>query len=208
MNWNFRLLTFLHIYDILMIPTTTLLGAYRAGFFPMSVSGELKWYSPDQRGIVPIDTFHVPRRLDRVLKHHRFEVSVDRVFQQVVVACGSRPDPAGNWIDDEIVETYAALHEAGHAHSVETWHHGTLVGGLYGVTLRGAFFGESMFHTMSDASKVALVELVERLRRCGYILLDIQWLTSHLARFGAIEVPRVRYLELLAEAMQVDCEFS
>ncbi len=191
-----------------MIPTKTLLGAYRAGFFPMSIGGELKWYSPDQRGIVPLDTFRVPRRFHRVLKRGRFEVSIDRAFQQVVVACASRPDPAGNWIDDEIVESYIALHASGHAHSVETWHDGKLVGGLYGVALRGAFFGESMFYTISDASKVALVDLVGRLRRCGYTLLDIQWLTPHLAQFGAVEVPRARYLELLADAMQEECTFA
>ena len=191
-----------------MIPTKTLLGAYRAGFFPMSVGGELKWYSPDQRGIVPLDTFRVPQRFHRALKRGRFEVSIDRAFQQVVVACASRPDPAGNWIDDEIVESYTALHVSGHAHSVETWHDGKLVGGLYGVALRGAFFGESMFYTISDASKVALVDLVGRLRRCGYTLLDIQWLTPHLAQFGAVEVPRARYLELLADAMQEECTFA
>ena len=191
-----------------MISTKALLGAYGAGFFPMSVGGELKWYSPDQRGIVPLDTFRVPRRLHRVLKRGAFEISINRAFQQVVTACGSRPDPVGNWIDDEIIASYAALHEAGHAHSVETWHDETLVGGLYGVAIRGAFFGESMFHTMSDASKVALVELVERLRTCGYTLLDIQWLTPHLAQFGAVEIPRGQYLEMLADAMQEDCEFS
>ena len=126
-----------------MIPTKTLLGAYRAGFFPMSVGGELKWYSPDQRGIVPLVTFRVPRRFHRVLKRGRFEVSIDRAFQQVVVACASRPDPAGNWIDDEIVESYTALHASGHAHSVETWHDGKLVGGLYGGLIFGVLPGKA-----------------------------------------------------------------
>ena len=190
-----------------MISSSTLLGAYRAGFFPMSIDGEIRWFSPAARGIVPLDEFHVSKRLRRVLRQARFEVAVDRAFDRVVSACASRPDPAGTWIDAEIAESYAALHRAGFAHSVETWRDGRLVGGLYGVTLRGAFFGESMFHTVTDASKVALAGLVDRLRARGYALLDIQWLTPHLERLGAVEVPRRRYLELLAGAMREDCRF-
>ena len=190
-----------------MISSSTLLGAYRAGFFPMSIDGEVRWFSPEARGIVPLDGFHVSKRLRRVLRQGRFEVAVDRAFDRVVAACASRADPAGTWIDAEIARSYGALHRAGFAHSVETWRDGRLVGGLYGVTLRGAFFGESMFHTMSDASKVALAELVDRLRGRGYVLLDIQWLTPHLRRFGAVEVSRGRYLELLAGAMREDCRF-
>ncbi len=191
-----------------MIPTSTLLGAYQTGFFPMAVGGRIRWFSPDRRGIVPLDQFHAPRRLRRIVRQGRFEVSADRAFRDVIVACGSRTDPAGNWIDEEIVESYAALHAAGFAHSIETWRDGSLVGGLYGVSLRGAFFGESMFHLVTDASKVALCALVERLRARGYVLLDIQWLTPHLERLGALEVPRRRYLELLADAMLEDCRFA
>ena len=174
----------------------------------MAVGGRIKWFSPDRRGIVPLDQFHSPRRLRRIVRQGRFEVSADCAFREVIVACGSRTDPAGNWINEEIVESYTALHTAGFAHSIEAWRDGLLVGGLYGVTLRGAFFGESMFHVVTDASKVALYALVERLRARGYVLLDIQWLTPHLERLGALEVPRRRYLELLAEAMQEDCRFE
>ena len=190
-----------------MIPTSTLLAAYRTGHFPMVVGGQIKWFSPDRRGILPLDRFHVSTRLRRVLRQGRFEIAVNRAFRDVVVACASRPDPAGNWIDDEIMESYVALHEAGFAHSVETWHDGGLVGGLYGVSLRGAFFGESMFHTTTNASKVALCALVDRLRERRCLLLDIQWRTPHLDRLGAIEVPRREYLARLAEAMQVACRF-
>lgn len=174
----------------------------------MVVGDRIKWFSPDRRGIVPLDRFHAPRRLRRIVRQGRFEVSENRAFREVIVACGSRTDPAGNWIDEEIVESYTALHAAGFAHSIETWRDGSLVGGLYGVSLRGAFFGESMFHLVTDASKVALCALVERLRAHGYVLLDIQWLTPHLERLGAIEVPRRRYLELLEDAMQEDCLFG
>ncbi len=125
----------------------------------------------------------------------------------MIRACASRPDPSGNWINQDIADSYCALHEAGYAHSVETWSDTALVGGLYGVSLRGAFFGESMFHSASDASKLALCALVDRLRARGYLLLDIQWLTPHLERFGAIEVPRPSYLKLLAAAMQKECRF-
>lgn len=142
-----------------------------------------------------------------MLRQGRFEVAVDRTFDGVVAACASRSDPAGTWIDAEIAESYAALHRAGFAHSVETWHDGELVGGLYGVTLRGAFFGESMFHRATDASKVALAWLVDRLRARGYTLLDIQWMTPHLESLGAVAVHRARYRGLLAAAMQRDCRF-
>ena len=184
-----------------------LLAAYRQGFFPMAVDGEIRWFSPRERGIIPLDGFHLPRRLRRVLRQRRFEVAVDRAFDRVVAACASRPAADGTWIDAEIAASYAALHRAGCAHSVETWCDGELVGGLYGVTLRGAFFGESMFHRTTDASKVALSFLVERLRERGYTLLDIQWVTPHLARLGAVAVHRTRYRVLLAAAMQQDCRF-
>lgn len=190
-----------------MIPPRTLLAAYRQGFFPMAIDGEIRWFSPRERGIIPLDGFHVPRRLGRVLRQGRFEVVVDRTFEDVVAACASRPGSDGTWIDAEIAASYAALHRAGFAHSVETWRQGELVGGLYGVTLRGAFFGESMFHRVTDASKVALAWLVERLRARGYSLLDVQWVTPHLARLGAVAVRRARYRALLAAAMRRDCRF-
>lgn len=190
-----------------MIPPRTLLAAYRQGFFPMAVDGEIRWFSPRERGIIPLDGFHVPRRLGRVLRQGRFEVVVDRTFEDVVAACASRPGSDGTWIDAEIAASYAALHRAGFAHSVETWRQGELVGGLYGVTLRGAFFGESMFHRVTDASKIALAWLVERLRARGYALLDVQWVTPHLARLGAVAVRRARYRALLAAAMRRDCRF-
>ena len=191
-----------------MIPINTLLGAYRTGYFPMVVGGRVGWFSPDQRGILPLDSVHVSGRLGRLLRQGRFAISVNRAFGKVIRACAARPDDAGNWIDDEIIESYTVLHEAGFAHSVEAWHGTRLVGGLYGVSLKGAFFGESMFHEVTDASKVALVGLVDRLRDREYRLLDIQWLTPHLAKFGAVAVPRRRYLQLLADAMEVDCTFD
>ena len=190
-----------------MIPSSTLLAAYRKGFFPMAIDGEIHWFSPRERGIIPLDRFHASRRLRRVLRQGRFEVAVDRAFDGVVAACASRPAPDGTWIDAEIAESYAALHRAGFAHSVETWRDGELVGGLYGVTLHGAFFGESMFHRVTDASKVALAWLVERMRARGYTLLDIQWVTPHLASLGAVAVPRTYYRALLADAMRQDCRF-
>ena len=191
-----------------MIPATTLLRAYRAGFFPMAVEGRIRWFSPVRRGIVPLDRFHVPRRLQRTVRAGRFQVSVNRAFDEVIAACASAPGREGTWIDAEIVASYSGLHERGFAHSVETWRDGALVGGLYGVSLRGAFFGESMFHRCTDASKVALCTLVERLRERGYELLDVQWRTAHLARLGAVEVPQSRYLALLRRAMRRDCSFA
>ena len=193
----------------MILPVSMLLAGYRTGFFPMAVDGGIDWFSPEQRGILPLNRFHVPKRLRRAVRQGRFEVSIDRAFDDVIRACASRDDrdEGGNWINNEIIESYCGLHRAGFAHSVEAWHAGELVGGLYGVTLKGAFFGESMFHRTRDASKAALWRLVERLRERHYQLLDIQWLTPHLERLGAIEIPRGRYLELLAESMQVEHQF-
>jgi leucyl/phenylalanyl-tRNA---protein transferase len=186
----------------------TLLTAYASGWFPMSIApGEIRWYSPDPRGIIPLDTFHAPRRLARTVRQERFELRFDTSFRAVITACANRRDPDGNWIDHEIVESYCGLHELGIAHSVETWQDGALVGGLYGVALKGAFFGESMFHRARDASKVALAGLVDRLRARGFVLLDTQWVTAHLVQFGAIEVPRRRYLRMLQQALGVDATF-
>jgi leucyl/phenylalanyl-tRNA--protein transferase len=191
-----------------MIPVSTLLAGYRSGYFPMAVDGRIGWFSPTWRGVLPLDRVHVPRRLQRVLRHHSYEIAIDRSFGAVMEACASRPDASGNWIDDEIIESYRALHAAGYAHSVEVWSADRLVGGLYGVSLRGAFFGESMFHYVTDASKIALCALVDRLNARGFVLLDIQWLTTHLEQFGAVEVSRPRYLKMLDEAMKVDCQFG
>jgi leucyl/phenylalanyl-tRNA--protein transferase len=169
--------------------------------------GEIGWFSPDPRGILPLETFHVPRRLARVVRSAEYTMRVDTAFEDVMRACAARRDE-GTWINDEILASYVALHRLGLAHSVEAWRDGTLAGGLYGVHLGAAFFGESMFHRTPNASKVALVALVERLRRRGFLLLDTQWVTRHLAQFGAIEIPRRQYLRLLAAALARDCHFE
>jgi leucyl/phenylalanyl-tRNA--protein transferase len=191
-----------------MIAADALLSAYASGWFPMAVApGEIRWYSPDPRGVIPLDTFHVSRRLARTLRSRRFEIRVDTDFRGVIAACAEREDADGNWIDHEIMESYLALHARGFAHSVEAWQDGRLVGGLYGVSLKGAFFGESMFHHVDDASKAALAALVERLQSRGYTLLDTQWVTDHLLQFGATEIPRRRYLRMLDEALRIDAAF-
>jgi leucyl/phenylalanyl-tRNA---protein transferase len=195
-----------------VIAIDLLVSAYASGWFPMAVGGAgIRWFSPDPRGIIPLDTFHVSKRLSRVIRHGEFQIAINRDFPSVIRACAEAErgdEEPGTWIDDEIVESYTALHEAGYAHSVEAWKDGALAGGLYGVALGGAFFGESMFHRATDASKVALAALVERLRVRGFTLLDTQWTTEHLEQFGAIEIPRRRYLELLDHAIQRDCRFA
>ena len=194
-----------------MLSVDLLISAYASGWFPMAVGqGDIRWFSPDPRGIIPLDTFHVPRRLARVVRRGGFRIEIDRSFEEVIRACAlavREPDDSGTWIDQEIFESYCALHQAGFAHSVEAWHEGQLAGGLYGVALGGAFFGESMFHRVTDASKVALAALVERLRARGFALLDTQWTTEHLEQFGAIEIPRARYLRMLAQALELDRRF-
>lgn len=191
-----------------MIAADALLSAYASGWFPMAVApGDIRWYSPDPRGIIPLDTFHVSRRLARSLRQHRFEIRVNTSFRAVIEACADRENADGDWIDGEIIESYCALHERGFAHSVEAWRHGVLAGGLYGVALGGAFFGESMFHRENDASKAALAALVDRLRGRAYTLLDTQWVTEHLAQFGATEIPRRRYLRMLDGALAVKAAF-
>ena len=194
-----------------MIPSELLVSAYSSGWFPMAVDeGEIRWYSPDPRGIIPLDAFHVPSRLARVIRSGRFRIEVDRDFPAVIRACADvnrRDDDPGTWIDGEILASYLALHQRGLAHSVEAWEADQLVGGLYGVALGGAFFGESMFHRATDASKVALAALVDRMRTRGFTLLDVQWVTRHLERFGAIEIPRHEYLELLQQALDVEARF-
>ena len=191
----------------MLIPLTPeiLLRAYAAGIFPMAESAddpELFWVDPKRRGIIPLDAFHIPRRLRRLVRQNAFEVRCDSAFEEVMRGCAESSDKRPNtWINDEILELYAGLFERDAAHSVECWHEGELVGGLYGVSLGAAFFGESMFSRVTDASKVALVHLVARLRHGGYRLLDTQFLTPHLAQFGAIEISRARYHRLLADAL-------
>jgi leucyl/phenylalanyl-tRNA---protein transferase len=185
-----------------------LVGAYEAGLFPMALEdGEIGWFSPDPRAIVPLDGFHVARRLGRVVRSGRFSVTINTAFRRVMEACASDRDE-GTWISAEILGAYCELHELRLAHSVEVWLDEDLAGGLYGVSLGGAFFGESMFHRVTDASKVALVSLVTRLRTLGFVLLDTQWTTPFLETFGALEIPREDYLERLAHAITLDCRFD
>ena len=182
-----------------------LLRAYALGVFPMAESAddpELFWVDPQRRGILPLDAFHVPRRLRRVVRRRPFEIRVDSAFEAVLLGCAAASEKRPNtWINAEIIRLYTGLFERGAAHSVECWQRGELKGGLYGVSIGAAFFGESMFSHASDASKVALVHLAARLRLGGYRLLDTQFLTPHLARFGGIEISRARYRRLLAEAL-------
>jgi leucyl/phenylalanyl-tRNA---protein transferase len=188
-----------------------LLQAYAAGIFPMAESAddpELFWVDPTRRGILPLDAFHVPRRLKRVLRGGRFAVRCDTAFAAVMRGCAAASEMRpSTWINDEIVRLYTALSARGAAHSVECWLDGELAGGLYGISLGAAFFGESMFSRVTDASKVALVHLVARLRLGGYRLLDTQFLTPHLAQFGGMEISRARYHRLLGEALRYRAVF-
>lgn len=191
-----------------LLTPEVLLRAYAEGLFPMADGRDdpaLYWVSPEKRGIIPLEGFHVPRRLARTVRSGRFQVTSDQAFEDVMRACAA---PASGreqtWINDEILRLYAALHAGGHAHSVECWHAGELAGGLYGVSLGAVFFGESMFSRLRDASKVALVHLVKALRQGGFVLLDTQFLTAHLAAFGACEIPRDDYLALLRQAIARD----
>jgi leucyl/phenylalanyl-tRNA--protein transferase len=189
------------------LPLSVLRAAYREGWFPMGERGTrlIEWFSPDPRGVLPLTAFHVPARLGRTLRAGRFEIRVDTAFPTVMRHCAERDD---TWISDVILETYQALHVAGEAHSVECWRDGRLAGGLYGVALGGAFFGESMFHVETDASKVALAALVDRLRARDFVLLDLQWVTPHLAQFGAVEIRRGDYLRQLRAALARRCAFA
>lgn len=181
---------------------STLIAAYSSGLFPMHLTtGELAWWSPDPRGVLPLDGMRVTRSLR--VSARRFTVTFDQAFTSVMRACADeRPDE--RWITEEFIDSYSRLHSMGWTHSVEVWRDGTLVGGLYGVEVGGLFAGESMFHRESDASKVALLALVERLRDCGGgRLLDVQWRTDHLGSLGAIEIPRPEYLDRLVDAIDV-----
>jgi leucyl/phenylalanyl-tRNA---protein transferase len=195
-----------------MLRPDILLHAYSQGLFPMAdpgARGRIGWYAPDPRAVVPLDDrFRVSRSLRRLVRQGTYSVTTDRAFEGVIRACAApAPGRESTWISEEIEDAYTALHHLGFAHSVECWQGEDLVGGLYGVALRGAFFGESMFHTARDASKVALVHLVERLRAGGFVLLDTQFLTDHLARFGAYEVPRALYERQLSDALTVDADW-
>ena len=208
-----------------------LLFGYARGIFPMAYEGEIYWYDPDLRAILPFDRFHVSRTLRRTMKWVRvrddlvaagaesryfvqgkvvrrapkdeFLVTVDEDFEGVITACAD-PTRPGAWIDERIITGYTALHEAGFAHRVEVWQHGRVVGGLYGVALNGLFAGEAMFSHVNNASKIALVYLVDRLQRGGFTLLDVQFQTPHLAQFGVTEIPRILYRQRLIEAMHVE----
>jgi len=187
------------------IPPDLLLEAYASGIFPMGMDdGTIRWFSPDPRGILPLEKFHAPHGLKRALKRPGWELRIDTAFDEVVGACAAREE---TWITPLIRNVYRELFAAGHAHSVEIWKDGRLAGGLYGVALGGAFFGESMFHRVTDASKVALWHLVRILREEGFALLDTQWTTDHLDQFGAVEIPREEYLERLARALTIPANF-
>jgi leucyl/phenylalanyl-tRNA---protein transferase len=182
-----------------IIPPEILLEAYTRGVFPMAEDGEILWFSPERRGLIPLDDrFHIPHGLAKALKRKPFEVRWDTAFREVMLGCAARED---TWIDQVILESYCHLHDVGHAHSVECWDADGLQGGLYGVLLPRVFFGESMFSRKTDASKIALVALVTRLREQGVRLLDTQWLTSHLKQFGGFELPRKAYHTALREAL-------
>ncbi len=185
-----------------------LLNAYGNGVFPMAVNkrGDIRWFEPDPRAVIPLDErFHIPHGLKRTLKRKVFQTTIDQEFEAVMRACSTAHGET--WISKEIIRAYTELHSLGLAHSVEVRSEDKLVGGLYGVHLRGAFFGESMFHHETDASKVALVHLVERLRAGGFTLLDTQWTTPHLLQFGTHEIPKAEYLALLDRALERDCAF-
>jgi leucyl/phenylalanyl-tRNA---protein transferase len=183
-----------------------LLRAYSIGLFPMSESAddpEIFWVEPEIRGILPLDSFHISKSLAKTVRRGPFDVRFDHDFDAVISACGAAtPDRPTTWINDTILDLYKKLHRLGHAHSVEAWDGEELVGGLYGVSLGSAFFGESMFSRRTDASKISLVHLVERLRSRGFTLLDTQFTTEHLKTFGAIDMPKDEYSKLLAKAME------
>ncbi len=182
-----------------IIPPETLLDAYSRGIFPMADDGEILWFSPEQRGLIPLDErFHVSRSLAKTVKRAPFEIRWDTAFRDVMLGCADRDE---TWIDDVILDSYCELHRLGYAHSVECWDADGLQGGVYGVSLQGVFFGESMFSRKRDASKVAIVALVERLRKLDFELLDTQWLTQHLRQFGGYELPRSDYQAALKNAL-------
>ncbi|WP_136661084.1 leucyl/phenylalanyl-tRNA--protein transferase [Nitratireductor sp. XY-223] len=198
--------------DRLNITPQLLIKAYSCGLFPMAESAEdpeVFWVEPEIRGVIPLDQFHIPKSLAKTCRQNRFDVRINTAFNAVIDGC-AEPGPGRRktWINRTIRRLYSQLHDLGHAHSVEAWRNGELMGGLYGVSLRGAFFGESMFSREKDASKVCLVHLVKRLRQRGFVLLDTQFTTEHLKRFGAVDVPKETYDSLLSEAMMLEASFA
>jgi leucyl/phenylalanyl-tRNA--protein transferase len=188
------------------LTTELVLRAYRVGYFPMADSrtGEISWYSPDPRAIIPLDGLHVSRSLRNRINKRTYDVRIDTAFEDVIRSCAGRKE---TWISQEIIDVFVELHRQGYAHSVESWDSGKLTGGLYGVSIGGAFFGESMFSLMTDASKVALVFLVVHLRDSGFTLLDVQFITRHLASLGAMEISRSVYFEKLHRALSAGVSF-
>ncbi|MDP6262314.1 MAG: leucyl/phenylalanyl-tRNA--protein transferase [Rhodospirillales bacterium] len=188
-----------------------LLRAYATGIFPMAESRDdpdIFWVEPEARGILPLDRFHISRSLRKTLRGKPFDMRCDTAFSDVIGACReSAKNRRETWINDEIIQAYTDLHKLGFTHSVECWRKGRLVGGLYGVSLAGVFCGESMFSHVTDASKIALVHLVARLKYGGFVLLDVQFVTDHLKRFGAVEIPASEYLERLSQALEVQARF-
>ena len=188
------------------IRPAVLVAAYRGGMFPMAVDsrGEIGWFSPDPRGIIPLDGLHIPHGLKRALRKDPFEIRYDTAFPEVMDGCAER---LTTWISPEIKRSYVKLFDLGYAHSVECWENDELVGGLYGVSIGGAFFGESMFSRRTDASKIALVKLVDRLNEKGFELLDTQWSTRHLATLGCIDISRYEYVSRLNRALLLKVKF-
>ncbi len=187
---------------------STLLLAYASGIFPwFNPTDPVIWWAPDPRAIIPLDSFHVPKRLAQTIKQNRFQITVDTRFEEVIQSCGDYR-AEGTWVTQEMVEAYTELHRLGHAHSLETWQDGELVGGIYGIAINGLFAGESMFYRVRDASKVALVALLQRLRTRGYRLFDTQILNAHTEQFGAVEIRRRDYMALLRDAIAAPASFS
>src|SRR5882672_10309984 len=185
-----------------------LLLAYRSGIFPWTVN-PVTWWSPDPRAILELDGFHVSRSLEKVIRRGEFQITVNRAFREVMMGCAAPgPGRRDTWITSEFLEAYTSLHEQGHAHSLECWQDDRLVGGIYGVAIGGFFAGESMFHSVSNASKVALFHLVEHLRERGFLLFDIQMLTAITSSLGAIQISRAEYLKRLSLALQEPCCFA
>jgi len=188
-----------------MIDPELLLEGYRLGVFPMAMEDDsIEWFSPDPRAVLPLEDFHVPHALRRLVRRKPFEITINKAFPAVIQACAEREN---TWINRDIIDSYTRLHELGHAHSVEAWKENGLAGGLYGVAVGGAFFGESMFHRVTDASKIALAAPVQHLRERKSALLDTQWLTPHLQQFGGIQISRSHYLRLLRRAVDLPRKF-
>ena len=188
-----------------MLDPDLLIQGYRLGVFPMATRDDsIEWFSPDPRAILPLENFHVPHALRRLMRRKTFEATIDKAFPEVIQSCAQRKN---TWINHEIIDSYTRLHELGHAHSLECWQNERLVGGIYGVSIGGFFAGESMFHRVSNASKVALFHLVEHLRQQQFELFDIQMLTPITEQLGGSEVPRDTYLKRLTHAVEKECRF-